>query len=1015
MLDDLSAILSYSAWAPPNPIELQYKQWATNVGFTVTVGKPYYWHARTSKEKEFFIGSLVKIYKKYTGGKVPQLIGFDDRERQLLVGTPPIGPPGSSRGPVPPSIRPEGPPSSHSSRPQSPYTSRASSRDGPREARRAPLEEQSLRAQRSRDHIRRPPTGQSGKVATPPQTHPPVFPADSRDQTPPRSSERFASDEGIPKAPAFPYRDPEETSLASSHFDSQPPPSRDGRSVSETRPFLRTQDSVPSSPDLKRSNDGLRPTTPGSAAGERPNVVQSPASSLGQRSPLENVSIPEPSGRPREIDIPNDPIDSHALRNDTPQPTVEPTLSVSPAEPGPIESAHDISPPAAEPEPEPVEEEPEMHRPGLGPMIKKKQNKDVAGAFRKAATAYGAFRPRPGGAAERLMAAAKKQKGDSDEPDGITGVVPAPSLRTGNEPSTPTLQTPESEMAPPISPAKETPPPASPVMEPPTVEVTQAIAEEPSTPTIEIQEEDPRDTSRSTVKVPVDERSRSASPSPHDRNRRRREDNTIKYCQALGIDSKVLDGHGVDFDDILTDLGWNGRLNDEKRIEDLEADVRREIGRVEATSWLGNLEQQEGKVDQLAKLIEKTVEECDELDGLLTLYSHEMSVSNFLHLSICQPANVDQTLNDDVSYIEAQSQGLQVQTANQKLLQNELQNLLRTLSISPSELRALKEASLSNQNALRDTERALSTLYRAMHMIDSDIWQNKKRLVDAAGQHGSVGVYADTEIGQMRAIKEKKDEYRTESRLFLQRLRQFMGIAYKVAEQKRIDAAAENPKEPIKINGEARDAFRQELWMYNALTLFAREVSSSEWNGLIQLYEHQAKGPYQSEFRDNIQAWKKSSRRLTGEEQELLFTHHDKEKENEGITMAARKLTVKRGKTIKAAAGLRLSSGEKQDGKLDPCEAFAGSLLETLGMICEEQNFLLHFFHLDSLSTVDFPDLVASGSPDKRRCPDFTVKRSHDPDRSMARKVEQIMDELFSFWPTDMQNLVDWTIQADPM
>lgn len=300
-------------------------------------------------------------------------------------------------------------------------------------------------------------------------------------------------------------------------------------------------------------------------------------------------------------------------------------------------------------------------------------------------------------------------------------------------------------------------------------------------------------------------------------------------------------------------------------------------------------------------------------------------------------------------------------------------------------------------------------------MIDSDIWQNKKRLVDAAGQHGSVGVYADTEIGQMRAIKEKKDEYRTESRLFLQRLRQFMGIAYKVAEQKRIDAAADNPKEPIKINGEARDAFRQELWMYNALTLFAREVSSSEWNGLIQLYEHQAKGPYQSEFRDNIQAWKKSSRKLTGEEQELLFTHHDKEKENEGITMAARKLTVKRGKTIKAAAGLRLSSGEKQDGKLDPCEAFAGSLLETLGMICEEQNFLLHFFHLDSLSTVDFPDLVASGSPDERRCPDFTVRRSHDPDRSMARKVEQIMDELFSFWPTDMQNLVDWTIQADPM
>lgn len=234
------------------------------------------------------------------------------------------------------------------------------------------------------------------------------------------------------------------------------------------------------------------------------------------------------------------------------------------------------------------------------------------------------------------MAAAKQQRGDPEEPDGITGVVPAPSLRPNTAtqspvsevPSTPTLQTPETEVPPPVSLAKEAPPPLSPAREPPpTVEITQAVAEEPATPTIEVQEE-PRDTSRSTVQVPVDQRSRSASPSPHDRNRRRREDNTIKYCLAIGIDPKVLDGRGIDFDDILTDLGWNGRLSDEKRIEDLEADVRREIGRVEATSWLGNLEQQEGKVDQLARLIDKTVEECDELDGLLTLYSHELNVSN---------------------------------------------------------------------------------------------------------------------------------------------------------------------------------------------------------------------------------------------------------------------------------------------------------------------------------------------------------------------------------------------------
>lgn len=368
-----------------------------------------------------------------------------------------------------------------------------------------------------------------------------------------------------------------------------------------------------------------------------------------------------------------------------------------------------------------------------------------------------------------------------------------------------------------------------------------------------------------------------------------------------------------------------------------------------------------------------------------------------------------------MSYIETQSQGLQVQTANQKLLQSELQTVLKTLSISSAELRPLKEASLSNPDKLRETEHALSILYRAMVMIDSDIWQNRKRLVDAAGEHSSVGVYADTEIGQMRAIREKKEEYRNESRVFLQRLGQFMTVGFKVAEQKRIDAAANSPRDPLKLDNGAHGYFRQELWMYNALMLFAREISAAEWQALIKQYEQQAKPPYQADFRDNNLAWRKAAKKPTGEEQELLFTNQDKDKEGEGITMAARKLTVKRGKTIRAAAGLRPSVGDKHAGKMEPYESFAGTLRETLNMMSEEQNFVVQFFHLNSLVNTDFPELVASTKPDERKCPDFRAKQLHDPDRGMAKRVEQTMDELFSFWPNDMQSLVEWAIKADPL
>ncbi|GAT27448.1 exocyst complex component Sec3 [Aspergillus luchuensis] len=1053
MLDDLSSIQSYNALVPSTPLEQQHKQWAANVGFIVTVGKPYYWHARTSKEKDFFIGSLVKIYRKYTGGKVPTLIGFDERERQLLAGASAAGPP-APKGPPPGPPRPEvtlpppRPPSSQGSRPQSPYSSRAPSRDGPRRPPPPPSEEHALRGQRSRDQMGRPSTGQSGKSGTPPFSppqHAPPMPPDQREQPPPRAAERLAADSRVPKVPIISPPEPRNRDYPSSlqaapvagqrersngNFedarsgsplpDSRPPSSRDGRRGPESRPTLRTQDLHPS-----RSTDGLRPTTPGSVSGENLTFMHSPGSSVGPRSPLREAAE-KPIGSParaerQEPEPPSNPINTPAVESaEAPVPTA-PTLPVLTKDPEPIQPIAETAAAAVPPPPsdleatEPVEEnDPDAHRPGLGPMIKKKQTKDVASAFRKAATAHGAFKPRPGGAGERLLAAAKKQKAAADEPDGITSVVPAPFLlRTNSEntvtsPATPEAETPpvvssspEKEvqppapLAPPAAPAVQ-PPAEPPRMEPPAVEVTQPAPEEPTVGSTEVLAE-PRDTSRASVKVDT-ERSRSVSPSPHDRRRRRHEDNTIKYCQALGLNPSVLEGRGIDFDDILTDLGWNGRLGDEKKIEDLEADIRREIGRVEATSWLGNLEQQEGKIDQLAKLIDKTIVECEELDNLLTLYSHELN-----------------TLNDDVAYIETQSQGLQVQTANQKLLQNELQNLLKTLSISSDDVRALKESSLSNPDGLRDTELALSTLYKAMLMIDSDIWHNKRRLADAAGDHGSLGVYADTEIGQMRAIKEKKEEYRTHARVFLQRLKQFMAIAYKVAEQKRIDAAANGQKDPLKLDSEARGYCRRELWQYHAVILFAREVSSGEWHALINLYEQQAKHPYQNDFRDNNLAWKKAARKPSGEEQELLFTHQEKEKESEGITMAARKLTVRRGKTIRAAAGLRLPSGEKQHGKLEPFEAFGGTLQETLHMISEEQNFIVYFFHLNSLSTVDFPDLVMSGAPDERRIPSFGSKQLHDPDRAMAKKVEQIMDELFAFWPTDMQNLVDWAIRADPL
>lgn len=607
MLDDLSAIQSYSAYVPKTPFEQQQKEWASTVGFVVTIGKPYYWHARSSKEKEFFIGSLVKIFKKYTGGRVPELIGFDERERQMLSGST-SGASTPSAAPVPPGSRGAGPDPS----PESPVpaTSAPGSRDPGRHAarqiRRRPSEDPALRTQKSREQMSRPSTG--NKPAPPPfgTTNQPSALAPA--QREPKSK--------VPSATFLQTADESAPSIEAKSLSSQP------------------------------SKDGLRPTTPGSSTSETRGITASPRGSIGQKSPYREVE------KAPQLDVPirssqdtvaADTLPTTSAEEPKPAPPNEPDvpsspIAVDPAVVAAVVATEEPAKPSSEAtteappvtSPERTEEGAETHRPGLGPMIKKKSNKDIAGAFRKAANAYGAFKPRPGGAGERLLAAAKKQQAEEAGPNGITGVVPAPSLtrspneapRSSVEEAAAAAATTEGAMAT----AKEAPATLSPAGTTPTVEITQHAAEESSEATLP----EPERSQDSLAEISkLDDRSRTPSPAGQGRRRRRREDHNIKYCQVLGIEPSVLDGRGIEFDDILTDLGWNGRLSDEQKIEDLEADVRREIGRVEATSWLGNLEQQEGKVEQLAVLIDKTMEECEELEGLLTLYSHELNVSYF--------------------------------------------------------------------------------------------------------------------------------------------------------------------------------------------------------------------------------------------------------------------------------------------------------------------------------------------------------------------------------------------------
>ncbi|EXJ81582.1 hypothetical protein A1O1_07646 [Capronia coronata CBS 617.96] len=1051
-LDELNAITSYSSMVPATPQQHVEKQWASNTGFIVTLGKPYFWSADTAKEKDFFIASLVKIYRKYTGGRIPDLIGFGPQELAHLTGTqssqgtpiqnaalsPTIPPERPHHLPPPPAV-----PALSAHRSQSPYTGqKPPSRDGnrvnPHERERAIRNQGSYPANTDGPSFR----GENRPLGRPDREH--HVPDAPRAQ--PYGS-HFRRDDGrvpslsdsIQPPTSRPSISPKasQSSLHRTEVSLEPPPLRPNghgvtKSPSPDYPGQRLLPAPSQAPvDNAAGGDAINNRRPGTAASDRRPSEPVPSIPAHDHEPLleRKMSIPPvpetksdepgppshdnsafvtplgtPSGLQEKEEQPKQ--DADYFTNEKPQQD-EATKGTAIGELAASESTHQkitSEPITAEPmEAPPLPKVEEEHRPGLGPMIKKKSEKDIASRFRRAALAATAFQPRQGGAAARLKAMQERQ---SNEPDGITSVVPAPLSRGMSSDSarsgTPDIAIPGNEKIQPTSkPVQNESIPKVQIERTATLE-TVARSETPAAVPAVVPAIVPAPIEADVAKQQprADSPDKARSRSPQRRRRQQLEADVEKYCATLGIDPRILDGRGAEFNELLTEFGWEGRLLSQQKVEDFETNIRREIGRAQASGWLGHLEQQENKVQELATAFDKAIAECEELDGLLTLYAHELD-----------------TLHDDIEYIEAQGQGLQVQTANQKLLQSELQTLLKTLTISSGDLRALHAAPVDSLDGVQAIERSLSLLYGAMLTIDPELRQNKLRQAAASSTEGTgVPIYADTNLVQMRAVQQKKEEYRQASMMFISRFNQHMKAMFQMAEQRTSEenAASISSGTTITLNLRALSASRQDLWIYNAMMLFVREVNQYEWQTLISSYEINVKPIYQEQFRDFTMSLRRNVRKPTGDEQEILFTHQEKEKAEESLTSTARKLTVRRGKTVKTSA-LRQSMGDKREGKPEAWVVFDTVLEQQATAISEEQNFIVHFFHLESQSNADFAEMVQSHPPEQRKVPDLQAKQSYDPDRNMAKVVQNTTEGIYGFWVTDLQSLVDWVLRMDQL
>ncbi|KAL2033134.1 hypothetical protein VTO58DRAFT_106306 [Aureobasidium pullulans] len=1158
-LEDLSAIESF-AYPDPNapPPKQNYYQWAGSVGFIVTISKPYYWQAATSKEKDFFVASLVKIYRKYTKGQVPDLRGFDPRDVEQMLGLAPgqqqaprsspavqdrmtsQNTPPPPRPPFAEQQRPSSQDSRHRLRPtpengdtqpgglqpqsrappergvrqrpsreQMQKPSREPLRAPSREPMRAPSREPMHRGpappalnngpppgarprltpKSSRADLQQPPVSDSPnasfasstrtnpivsdqppQLSQPSQQHPGQL-APARAEGRQQSYQSVRSDRSIQSQRSHESTEPAatEVSMFTSTLNHWKPPSREPSPMRQPSPrkpqphpatidhgeprpsvfdTLKNQrqpgavsqrerqpsvtptdhfsDDIQVPPERKRpfmaggrkysaapsenesDSEALRPpplSTSRNVSGASTNI--STVATVGRPSSPRGLGIekhlpmPETSDRvPGAFyDTPTASSADLASHQLPPEPQPE-TRIPEPMQAPTLPSIEPDESPAPVPESREVLSDEDEHRPGLGPMFKKKNGPRLADALRKAAAAQSAFKPRAGGAAERMRAMADPaNKGQG--PDGITGVVPAPLRKQS-------VDIDRSEL--PVSPMKSEFPSSVPETLP-EVE-TRSHEPEPLPKVADVTAQAHKPVDGSAVEGyfdPPEPEQQVEEPEvpvvvPEPRRPKRRSAQQENHLRSLNIDPRLLDGRGIQFESILSDFGWGSGILKGRQLEDLEADLKRELGRVEAGSWLGHLEQKDDRVDAVDQMLDRAIAECDELDGLLTIYSAELS-----------------TLNDDISFIEAQSQGLQVQTANQKILHTELQKLVDTISISPRQLEPLRHGDFGNPEALMSVESSLLLLYKAMATIDPSV-----RSTNALSRSGPAAGLDTSDIGTMNALQEKRNAYMRESAEFCQRLVRYLDNSFASALSAAKPALLQHPggigNATMKLNGSGFNLARANLWQFSPLLLFTKETNMPAWQNMLRMYQTKARPLYNDVFRDNTNNWKKGARTATGEATELLFTSVEKET-SEGLTSTARKLTVKRSQTLaKSFRSGGGSGGDKptavdraQPGRMAPFEVFNGVLEEQVPLISMEQNFIVDLFHATSLENIDFADAVAANVPEARMGPDLTGRRLMEPDRAMARRVSDTMEETFGFWKDELRTLMEWANAGDPI
>ncbi|CAI4419196.1 BDN_1c_G0014550.mRNA.1.CDS.1 [Saccharomyces cerevisiae] len=388
--------------------------------------------------------------------------------------------------------------------------------------------------------------------------------------------------------------------------------------------------------------------------------------------------------------------------------------------------------------------------------------------------------------------------------------------------------------------------------------------------------------------------------------------------------------------EILTDINWSIE-------DDVDSMIERIDLRLAETEYLfnQNLLSLQKIGPNIRPYEDKVNDECHRIIPTLSLFLMEMS--NF---------------SNDIEYVESQDNGLQVESANKKLLWNTLDELLKTVSLDEISLNQLLECPIREKN-LPWMENQLNLLLKAFQAIGSD------------------GNEVEYNLREISGLKQRLQFYEKVTKIFLNRIVEEM--------QKKFSNIRGQD-----ISHDQMIRILTTLLIFSPLILFCKEISQKSYQAIVENWNVSIQPVY-------MELWTKKISQLQG-----IDTNDEKMNELSLSQLLNEWNTFRK---------------ERKTNDINPVFKNSFSLLtECLQTMRQEcivyQNFVEVFFHISSKH--NFEEYIKHfNDPDAPPILLDTVKVMQS-DREAAVIETQLVSRIFQPIVTRLSSYFVELVKAEP-